>query len=175
MAGKRGRRRPRPEIQGWELELVRKIAGAAGSPDSQELEAELLVTLLELKLKHPPGIRDWPAYLIKVLNNRAERLMGIWQARERKQALLRLLHARGGLDPSLEALLGSPDTDPAEKVALGRALQELDPELRELWDALVEQRGYNAKAARRVGKHRNTVLLWLRRIRKLLKEHGFGP
>jgi hypothetical protein len=74
---------------------------------------------------------------------------------------------------ALEDVLTSPEPDNDRRLALARVFEELNPELKILWELLLEEKGNQASVARRSRKHRNTVRLWARRIEQILKRHGF--
>src|SRR5206468_2936296 len=113
-------------------------------------------------------------YLAKFLYNKAANWVRDWRAREKKSAFL----AEAGEDRGAEALAsGAAFRSREENVDLAivftKLWNELDPHLRLLWNMLAEEQGNQTQVARRLGKHRNTVRLWVRRIKQILERHGF--
>src|SRR5687768_9858387 len=78
------------EDEDWELEQPQKVAAKFHRIDTEELAAELAATLIALKRRHPPGIRNWKAYVSKALFNRASRVVKEWRARERRETSIEL-------------------------------------------------------------------------------------
>jgi DNA-directed RNA polymerase specialized sigma24 family protein len=162
------------EIESWELALVSTTARRIRTTERDELEADLAQHLLRLKRRPPKGIRDWKAFLTTALRNKAANWIRNQQTREERLARL---HEPSQGDSertfTLEDVLISPEPDHDRRLALARVLEELDTELKIMWELLLEEKGNQAKVARRSGKHRNTVRLWALRIKQVLKRHGF--
>lgn len=138
---------------------------AARYPDleTHELEAELAVTLLHLKRRPPPGVRDWEAYLTKALLNRASSLARKWRAQRRRET-------------HLDWRFPAP-TYPPEEVGPGPSESRLGwPEIRRCLDAedyrfLRQVRASNWNQSRLAilrGEHRNTIRRRLDKIRRKL-------
>jgi DNA-directed RNA polymerase specialized sigma24 family protein len=155
------------QVEPWELDLLRKVSAAFRTHDREELEAELARRLLVLKTGNLRGIRDWKAYVAKFLYNKAANWIRDTRARDRRMATL-------AEDPGAHIMIGH-NTGCEDDVPLSvRAVyQDLDPELRRLCQVLVEESGNQVAAARRLGKHRNTIRLWVRKIEQVLQRHGF--
>ena len=150
---------------------VKRVAEAFRTAERDELEAELARRLLVLKESPPSDIRNWESYAIKFLYNKASNWVRDNRASDARHAAF-----ADGEEKSLfphEAFLASSDSDRDLQIAFAGIWEELDPELRFLWEVLLEEGGNQARVARRLGKHRNTVRLWICRIRQLLKRHGF--
>lgn len=164
-----------PEIEAWELDLVRKVAKAFRDCEQDELTAELASRLLELKSKPPTGIKNWRAYLAKFLYNKASNIVRNWRLRDSRSISFQQPEEfdDDSIMGSLDALLAHDDRPEKLRQEFSGAWGSLAPELRELWEVLVEEEGCQGAAAKRLGKHRNTVALWLRQIREVLKAHGF--
>lgn len=164
-----------PKIEAWELDLVRKVAQAFRDCEHDELAAELASRLLELKSNPPIGIRNWRAYLAKFLYNKASNIVRNWRLRDSRSIPFDQPKESDD-DPimsSLDTLLAHDSRPEKLRQEFSGAWESLAPELRELWEVLVEEKGRQGAAAKRLGKHRNTVALWLRQIREVLKAHGF--
>jgi RNA polymerase sigma factor (sigma-70 family) len=171
------RKSSRAEIAPWELALIRTVALRFRTGDRDELQAELARRLLVLKTRPPPGIRSWKAYLAKFLFNKASNWVRDQRVREKNLLALDPLPQATShpTDPEFTLLhtLGTFDPDSDLRLALAQVWKELDPELRALWKLLLEEGGNQLRVARQLGKHRNTVRLWIRKIRKTLRHHGF--
>jgi len=161
----------RAKIASWELALVRAVAGRFRTAEREELEAELARRLLALKLHPPRGIRDWRRYATKFLHNKASNWIRDSRARERRA--MALDRPTGESETALIDLLSAPEPRHDLRIAFARIWKELDPELRALWQLLLEENGNQLRAARKLGKHRNTVRLWIKKIRKILVSQGF--
>jgi DNA-directed RNA polymerase specialized sigma24 family protein len=163
------RKQPRPGLSGWEEKLVSVIARKFERREPEELEAELIRTVLELKARPPPGLRDWERYLAKALHNRANNWVRDLRAKARRESALP--------EPGEESLLFSSksEVDPESQVALAQLSQQLQPELRNLLELLIQAEGNQTKVARRLRVHRNTVRLWIRKLEQVLVAHGFQP
>lgn len=165
------RRRPRTEITPQEFDLIAKVARAFRTAEGDELQAELARRVLDLKTKPISHIRDWKAYLAKFLYNKASDWVRAQRSRERRQ-----LSIDAGDEEEGRASAKEPreqrEPDPLLAPALLAVWEELDPNLRRFWEALVEAGGNQSVAARRLGIHRNTARSWRRRIVETLRAHG---
>lgn len=158
-------------VEDWEFELIRQVTNAFRTPDREDLEAELTRELLELKLKSPPGIRNWKAYLKRTLYNEASNQLRDSRMREgRHQDLDEEILNRESAFVFRQAPLVQ---ESHFRLALHEVWKELDPVLRQFWTVFLEERGNQIAAAKRLGKHRNTIRLWIRKIQTILKRHGF--
>jgi RNA polymerase sigma factor (sigma-70 family) len=174
MGGSGRAKHSRAEIESWELELVRKVARAFRTTEKEDLQAELAGKLLTLKNRSPSGIRDWKAYATKFLYNKADNWIRRWRASEHKKVALLETTEEAVSEPYVsKVVLEAPPREPDLQIAFNRVWDELDPQLRALWEMLLEAKGNQTGVARRIGKHRNTVRLWVRKIQQLLKYHGF--
>jgi DNA-directed RNA polymerase specialized sigma24 family protein len=154
-------------IQTWELDLIRKVANAFRTQEREELEAELARKLVDLKSRPLLGIRDWKAYLAKFLYNKAANWIRDSRARENRTA-----RQMEGQDEAILSLPG-PAVEDDLAIAFRDLYNELDPELRRFCQILIEENGNQVATARRLGKHRNTIRLWIGKIRTALQRHGF--
>jgi RNA polymerase sigma factor (sigma-70 family) len=153
------------------LELARRLARGFRTYDRDELESELT---LKLALLEPWRVRvkNWRAFLIKVLTNHAAR----WLGRQRKSDVAVSVH----LQPSAATEYAldrnevvRSDRDLADQVALGHVRRSLGQPLRRVWDAYVASNFNQTETAVLLGVHRSTVARALARIRQILKRHGF--
>ena len=69
-------------------------------------------------------------------------------------------------------ILSSLEGDLDSNIAYSDAWKELRPEHRELLRVLDEEHGNQMAAARRLGKHRNTIRNWLEQIRQIFQRRG---
>src|SRR5260370_30655702 len=69
------------------MEVVKQVAHAYRT-DYEELEAERLRRLVELKIKHQARARDWRAFLARSLYNAAKNFVRDKDRRERKMQSL---------------------------------------------------------------------------------------
>jgi RNA polymerase sigma factor (sigma-70 family) len=162
------------EIESWELGLVKAAARRIRTTDRDELESELARHLLRLKRHPPSGIRNWRAFVNKALRNKAVNWIRDQQAREERLVALDKLSEEDSSETlTLEDVLKSPEPDHDLRLAFARAWEELDPQLRSVWELLLEEKGKQVAVARRLGKHRNTVRLLIRRIQQVLQRHRF--
>jgi DNA-directed RNA polymerase specialized sigma24 family protein len=158
------------------MALLRAVAGRFRTTERDELEAELARRLLALKRTRPTGIRSWDRYLAKFLFNKASNWIRDQRLREQRSV---------GLDSKLAAddqseqtrtlldALASSEADIDLRLVVSDVLKELDPELRRLWELLLRENGNQLRVARILGKHRNTIRLWVQKIRQVLIRHGF--
>lgn len=159
----------------WELDLIRKKASTIRTREREELEAELARRLIVLKGLSQSHIRHWETYVKGFLHNKTANWVRDWRARDaRKVTIVELDEEESegylatGLSPS------SVEENLDLRIAFAAMWQELGPELRAVWETLDEERGNQTAVARRLGKHRNTIRLWIRKIHEILKRHGFG-
>jgi len=162
-------------IESWELELISKVSRAFRTNDREELEAELGRKLLELKNRRPSDIRRWESYLAKMLYNKASNW--VRDTRYRESRAIGLTESEPTIDDSEERFTSSLAIVPRLEnvdlaIILADMMEELEPSLKLLWETLVEEKGNQAQVARRLGIHRNTVRLWIRKIQELLERHG---
>jgi DNA-directed RNA polymerase specialized sigma24 family protein len=163
-----------PRIEPWELALVKKVAQRFRTQERDELESELARRLLDLKMHLPSGVRDWKAYLAKLLYNKAANWVRDQRAHEARSASLQEPRKENFCETfTLEDVLKSPELPHDARLAFARVWQELGPDLRHVWELLLQERGNQVEVARRLSKHRNTVRLWIREIHRALKRHGF--
>ena len=157
----------RLRIEAWEIDLVKQVAHAYRS-DREELEAELLKRLLQLKVKHKARARDWKAFLARSLYNVANNFVRDRDLRERR---IQSLETEDEYHPpaSLLDLLPAPQEPLDLRIDLYRLREEMSPQLRDLWDLLVEEEGNVSAAARKLGRPRKTVDYWIQNLKTFLK------
>lgn len=159
------------------MALVRAIAGRFRTSERDELEAELARRLLALKSSKPKGVRSWEHYVAKFLFNKASNWVRDQRLREKKSVDLDSSTQTDDAlarTPNLLDVLASAEPDIDLRLALTEVLQELDPELRAFWELLVRENGNQLQVARILGKHRNTIRHWLKRIEQILMRHGLS-
>jgi DNA-directed RNA polymerase specialized sigma24 family protein len=162
------------QIESWELDLIRTVARKFRTTERDDLEGELGRKLLVLKGQPRGHVRNWEAYVWRFLWNKASNWVRDHRLREAKNVgLSEERPAREWEEPAGSHVPSAPDDKPDVRIAFAHAWQELDTELRRLWETLLEERGNQARVARRLGMHRNTVRLWSQKIRRILGKHGF--
>jgi RNA polymerase sigma factor (sigma-70 family) len=165
---------PEPlDIEPWEQALVRQAAARIRTTDREELEAELRVHLFRVKRRHKRRARDWRAFLARVLHNKARNWIRDRQHDDRYVTPL----TRPEASESEERLIRRHVIYPLglsldDRLALAAVREELDPELKRVWD-LVQEGLSQVEIARRLSVHRNTVGAAIRKIQEELKRHGF--
>jgi DNA-directed RNA polymerase specialized sigma24 family protein len=162
------------QIEPWEFDLIRKVADRFETTEREDLEAELGRILLRLKVGKPPHVQDWKSYLAKALLNKASNWI---RDRRFHQSRIVPLIAPGEEESGARFITGkgmpSLEIDDDSQLALKLLSNELGPDLLRLWELLIEENGNQLAVARRLGMHRNTVRLWIQKIRQLLEQHGF--
>jgi DNA-directed RNA polymerase specialized sigma24 family protein len=162
--GSSKQRRNSPHIELWELMLAKKVARAFRTNEREDLEAELAKKLLELKSGRLPRIHNWPAYLATFLYHRAANWIRDARARERREILASQENVSHVEESYSEGF-------PSE---MDHILNDLSPELRAFWLLLAEKGGNRSAVARQMGIHRNTVRLWIKKIRSVLQARGMA-
>lgn len=169
-------REPSQPIARWELELIGKVVKRFRTSERDDLQAELARKLLALTVEPPSQVRNWRAYVAKFLLNKAANWVRDERARQHRHGPIENAETAGVPSAPLAAEnWGSPEPDAHLSVAFARLWDELDPALKRLWQVLAEERGNQVRAARRLGKHRNTVRHSIRKIRAIARRHGFEP
>lgn len=165
----------RATIDAWELEQIRIAAGRIRTSHRDELEAELARKLLALKIQQRSDIRNWKFFLAKFLRNKASNWIRDQRTREAKASSLdSLTEENDDAVIRLAEILPSREPEPGHGIAFRLAWKELDPDLRFLWKALLEENGNQVQVARRLGLHRNIIRLRIKKIQRVLKRHGFS-
>lgn len=173
---KRQRQHSRAKVEEWEFELIAHAARRARPPEQDELKAELARHLLHLKQQPAPARRVWRAFIEKALRNEARNWVRRRQALAKRTLALHQPIGGDADDPlTLEDVLKSPEADDDLRAEFARVWEKLDPELRTAWQMLAEEKGNQIQVARRLGKHRNTIRAWIRKILQILMAHGFLP
>jgi DNA-directed RNA polymerase specialized sigma24 family protein len=162
------------EIEPWEFDLIRKVANRFETTEREDLEAELALILFRLKASRPSSIQNWKSYLAKALLNKASNWIRDGRARQsRNVPLLAPGQQEPGAGFITEEGVPGRDVDDDLQLALKLLSDELGPDLLRLWELLIEENGNQVAVARRLGMHRNTVRLWIQKIRQALEQHGF--
>jgi RNA polymerase sigma factor (sigma-70 family) len=155
-----------PELFEWGREQLKKVSARFPQRYREELQAELGATLIEIKYRPRPGIRNWKAYLATCLSNRAITLVNKWRTHEQRQISPEFL------EDSFEPISSSEDLTQKQFEArqlLSRARRVLDPKSFALLKLLVDNEGNQSRVARLEGVHRNTVGRQLEKIRRILR------
>jgi transposase len=147
----------------WELEQVEKVAARFPEFDKEELAAELAKSLLALK--RPTGIRDWKAYLIKALFNRASSIAKKWRTLQRRETSIEL-HPETAQEASRSEEADSRRLE--SRLKLSKIRRRLDAESYALLKLLADSGENQSRVARLLGKHRNTIRRRLQKIRQAL-------
>lgn len=172
MAGKKRGKRSRL-VERWEIDYVTEFAKKVERREPDELAAELLRQLVVLKAHPPSKVEDWNAYLATFLRNKA----GNWFRDRRTRT-----HGTVSLDKrrteDSDETFSEGHPEPAMiaahdfGIAFAQAWEELGPKLQRFWLTLVEVGGDQTAAAKRARKHRNTAILWIKKIRAIMRKHG---
>jgi DNA-directed RNA polymerase specialized sigma24 family protein/transposase-like protein len=154
-----------PEIFDWGREHLKKVAARFPHRYREELEAELAATLIGLKYRPPPRIRNWKAYLSTCLSNRALSLVKKWRTHERREISPEFIPESAG-QPSPAEEWGPQELESHH--VLSQARRVLDAEAYALLKLLADFDGNQSRVARLLGTHRNTIRRRLQRIRRIL-------
>lgn len=168
MAGNHGADRLR--VEAWEIDVVKQVVHAYRT-DSEELEAELFRTLVELKIKHQRRARDWKAFLARSLYNAAKNFVRDKNLRESKIQSLEPDDVEDA-QPSLVELLAAPDEPIDLRIDLASLRAAMSPQLREVYDLLSEEQGNISGVAKRLGRPRKTVDYWVQKLKEFLKNQA---
>jgi len=162
--------RGRLRVEPWEVAIVKQVTRAYRT-DQEELEAELLKRLLELKSKHQSRARDWKSFLARSLYNAANNFVRDQRLRlTRTQPLeVETEEQRGA---SADQVLAAPAAQIDLRIDLVTLWGELSPELRELWTLLFEEGGNVSAVAKRLGRPRKTVDYWISKLKRFLKNRA---
>lgn len=168
-----GVRRKFVRIEQWEIEMAAGIARSLKtSLEPDDLEAELLGRLLELKQAKPAAVRDWRGFLARSLYNAATDLQRRWNVRHKGTVSLDEPLSGEEQADVLADTLAAPEESIGLGIDLAEAMKELPPELRELWFLLVEEDGNGSSLARRIGRPIRTVAFQIGKIRAHLEKRG---
>jgi DNA-directed RNA polymerase specialized sigma24 family protein len=146
--------------------MVQKVSQAFRTDDHDDLEAELAAKLLKLKRRLPVGIRDWLAFLVKFLYNKAANWVRDERAREKRRKAAEV-HIQ---ERAARAIAAQDEHD--LRLAVDQVRAELPVRLQRFWDDLVQEGGKLSKAAPISGIHRNTARHWRQKIRRAARRHG---
>ncbi len=149
------------------MEVVKQVAHAYRT-DYEEFEAELLGRLVALKIKHQARARDWRAFLARSLYNAAKNFVRNKDLRDSK---MQSLDPDDGEDarPALADLLAAPEEPIELRIDVARLREEMSPQLRQVWDLLIEEHGNISAVARKLGRPRKSLDYWIGKLRQLLK------
>jgi DNA-directed RNA polymerase specialized sigma24 family protein len=154
------------------MELAKRIAGSFRVGD-EDLAAELLACLVELKAKKLRAIQNWKAFLAQSLYNAAKNFFRHEDLRRARFRSMELLQSGEEDRPrSLEEFLVIPEGSIDLQVDLPRVWNALTPELRELGQLLFEEEGNISAIAKRMGRPRKTVEYWIQKLRGIFKSRG---
>lgn len=157
------------EIEKWEIELASKIASSFKSfHEKEDLEADLFKKLLEIKSVKIQA-KDWKSFLAKTLFNAAHDYLRRHNRRAKYYQPLEIYRKDddSNTDSMEESIASATDT---KNLDIKIALDKLSPELRNLWDILMEEGGNESQTARRLGKPRTTIKYWIKKLKDLLNE-----
>ncbi|MHB2025153.1 MAG: RNA polymerase sigma factor [Elusimicrobiota bacterium] len=175
MAKKRRCARPHSvQVEPWEIEVAKSVARSFKTfPEYEDLEAELLKRLLELKGRKRSGVLNWRGFLARSLYNAATDLVRRRDWWRRRAVSLETPVGEGDEGTlSLEGLLAAPDEKADLAIGFAAAWEKLSPDLQRLWHLLAEEGGNVVSASARLGRPRGTVRRWLDKIREVLAESG---
>jgi len=162
----------RLRIEEWEKELAKRIAGRFRVGD-EELTAELLMRLVELRAMRPVGIRNWQAFLAQSLYNAAKNFIRHEDVLHRRftsfESADRIEEDR---PPSVAERRAAPEEPIELRLDVGRVWKALTPEMQELWQLLSETDGNTSLVAKKLGRPRKTVEYWITKLRAFVLSRG---
>ncbi len=144
------------------------VARTIGTPERDELIADLNVHLLRLKRRRIGVIRNWKAFLWRALHNKA--LNWIRDERAREQRLVSLdspIETSG--ERTLQDVISASDLPDDSRRQFSRALAQLPADLKEVLQMLLEENWNQSAVARRKHVHRNTVRVWVNKLKRALR------
>lgn len=167
---------PPSDVSGWEIKIVEELSRQlGGAREREDLEAELLRRLAELRLMSRRGIRSWKDYLWISLRNHALNVLRRRPAwKEVSLDAIGRAREEGGAGMPAADLFPAREPDFDGQMAWESAFQEFNPNLRRLWAALEKTDGKHAPAARLLRVHRNTIPRWIAQMRLILERHGLA-
>jgi DNA-directed RNA polymerase specialized sigma24 family protein len=151
------------------------VIASIRTSDPAGLESDLMLHLLRLKRQRRLSSRR-ETFLWIALRNKAKNWVRDQQHREHDLVSISMTVDPAGTDAdraTFEDRLTIHESDQADRVAFDRLLDELTPELRQVWRALKRADGNQIQAARALKIHRNTLRMKLRLIQRLAARHGF--
>jgi DNA-directed RNA polymerase specialized sigma24 family protein len=160
----------RLRVEPWEATIVKQVVRAYRT-DEEELEAELLKRLLELKLKHQSRARNWKSFLARSLYNAANNFVRERRARETRTRPLET-EEEDQHGSSLDYTFAAPEEPIDLRVDLATLWEEIPPRLRDVWSLLLEEEGNASAVAKRLGRPRKTVEYWIHKLRRFIKDRG---
>jgi RNA polymerase sigma factor (sigma-70 family) len=158
-------------IAAWELTRIKLVARRFRTTERDDLEAELARQLLAMKARSIGQARDWNAYLMKVLYNKA--INWVRRSRSARWRNGALAKSRIAIDDLPDQFASAARSRVDLTIAFAAVWNELDPKARTLCRLMLEGRGGKAQLARHLGVHRNTVHVWVAKVRRILLKHGF--
>jgi DNA-directed RNA polymerase specialized sigma24 family protein len=162
----------RLSIAAWELTRIKLVARRFRTTERDDLEAELARQLLVLKVRSAGHVRDWNAYLMKFLYNKAINWVRRSRAARRRNAALVKSHVT--IDGLPDRFASATRSRVDLTIAFAAVWNDLDPKARTLCRLLLEgPSSGKAQLARHLGVHRNTVHVWVAKVRRILLRHGF--
>lgn len=170
MSGEHGDGRLR--IEDWEKELAKRIAGRFRVGD-QELAAELLMRLVELKANTPSGIHNWQAFLAQSLYNAAKNFIRHEDVLHRRFTSFESAdRVEKDRPPSVAERLAAPEEPIESRLDVGRVWKALTPEMQELWQLLSENHGNTSLVAKKLRRPRKTVEYWIKKLKAFVLSRG---
>lgn len=161
-------------FEGWELELLEQVLRQIRTWDREELRSELLFHLWRLKETYDDRIRHWKTFLRIGLYNRAISWARAQRHHVGHAALdTSVVDEEAGEPITLADVVSDGETEHDLRIAVAWAWDELEPEFRDVCDALIEKEGRIGCAAKRLRIHRNTIRTRTRKARQHFERHGF--
>jgi RNA polymerase sigma factor (sigma-70 family) len=154
----------------FERELIRRVARRLRELEQSDLEAELWIKLLKIKSRPRKRVRNRTAYLRTALFRHAKNLLRDRPKTEKRKVSIHEPDEEDSVSIT-GVVLSYRDSDLDNQIALRAAVQEFPPNLRFLWETLVQVGGNQVEAGKILGLHRNTVRLWLKQIEVILIRH----
>lgn len=152
------------KIKAWEITLISQITSRYNINDKDELQAELYKKLLELKHKNIKA-KSWKNFLAKALYNAANDYLRKTNQHNKRYISIGSKHSNEDDDIG-NIVIGSN----IEDIELRITLENLSPELKQLWNVLMIEDGNISKAAKRLNKPRTTINYWYKKLKDELKK-----
>ena len=157
--------------------MVRGIARSFKTFEQfDDLEAELLMKLADLKSSQPDHVEDWKSFLAVALFNAAKDCIRKYRNWTKRAQSLESQDNKEDIGNQTweDRVPGQSEADPDFLIEWEPAWADLDPELKNLWQILMEEEGSITNTALRLNLPRKTVEYWIKtKLAGYFKKKGF--